>query len=63
MDNFKRIIYRSEQTYAKSNDQRIKAISLRTIKTAKKYLEELETEIQEMPKEYEKSKIKLKSLI
>ena len=38
MDNLKRIIYQSEQTYVKSNDQRIKSISLRTIKTAKKYL-------------------------
>lgn len=59
--NLKRIIDESQQTIDQSSDQRIKEISRRTIKTAKKYLEDLENETDEVTKQYEWTKRKLES--
>lgn len=60
--NLKRIIDESQQTIDQSSDERIKEVSSRTIQTAKKYLEDLENETEEMTKQYEWTKRKLESL-
>ncbi|MDR4512825.1 MAG: hypothetical protein MRJ93_14090 [Nitrososphaeraceae archaeon] len=61
ISNLKRIIYESQQTIDQSNDDIIKEVSSRTIKTAKKYLQDLENETEQVTKQYEWTKRKLES--
>lgn len=62
IDSIKEVIDNSEQTYERTNDERIKEISGRTIKTAKKYLTELEKREPQVTKQYKETKRKIESL-
>jgi transcriptional accessory protein Tex/SPT6 len=59
MNNLKGIIDESQQAHDQTNDPQLKEISIRTIKTAQKYLTELENKTTEVTKKYEDIKRKL----